>query len=118
MNYPWLDKYCMSKEGAIREYKEEWKATRYMIGGKTFALQGNDNTDRPIITLKLLPADGDHLRNLYEGIVAGYYMNKKHWNSVYLDGSVPDDIVQDMIDTSYSILFASLTKKVQKEIIE
>lgn len=116
MNYPWFDEYCISKQGATKEYKEEWEATKYMIGGKIFALQGNDNTTRPIITLKLLPADGDLLRNLHKDIIAGYYMNKDHWNSVYLDGSVPDDIVRGMIDTSYSLVFASLTKKLQKEI--
>ena len=117
MNYPWLDEYCMSKQGVTKEYKEEWQATRYMVGGKMFALQGNDNTKRPIITLKLIPTDGDFLRNRFEDIVAGYYMNKDHWNSVYLDSSVPDDIVQDMIDRSHTIVFTSLTKKAQKEII-
>jgi len=70
----------------------------------------------PIITLKLLPADGDFLRRQYEDIVPGYYMNKDHWNSVYLDGSIPDDVLQGMIDKSYSILFDALTKKAQKEI--
>ena len=116
MNYPWLDEHCMSKKSATKEYKEEWQATKYMIGGKIFAMQGDDNTKRPIITLKLLPAEGDLLRKQYKDIVAGYYMNKEHWNSVYLDGSVPDEIVRDMIDKSYAILFASLTKKMQKEI--
>ena len=116
MNYPWLDEHCMSKKNATKEYKEEWQATKYMIGGKIFAMQGDDNTKRPIITLKLLPAEGDFLRKQYKDIVAGYYMNKEHWNSVYLDGSVPDEIVRDMIDKSYGILFASLTKKMQKEI--
>ena len=116
MNYPWLDEYCLSKKGAAKEYKEEWQATRYMIGGKMFALQGADNTTRPVITLKLLPADGEFLRDQYGDIIPGYYMNKIHWNSVYLDGAVPDIVVRDMIDKSYAILFASLTKKAQKEI--
>ena len=118
MNYPWLEEYCTAKQGAVREYKEEWEATRYMIGGKMFALQCDDNTGRPVITLKLLPEDGVFLRKQYEDIIPGYYMNKEHWNSVYLDGSVPDHIVRDMIDQSYSILFASLTKKAQKEIVD
>ena len=116
MNYPWLDEYCMAKQSAAKDYKEEWKATRYMVGGKMFALQGTDNTNRPIVTLKLIPAEGTILRNQYKDIIAGYYMNKEHWNSVYLDGSVPDDILRDMIDKSYEILFSSLPKKIQKEI--
>jgi len=116
MNYPWLDEYCMSKQNATKEYKEDWKATKYLVGGKMFALEGNDNTGRPVISLKLLPEEGSFLRDRYEDIIAGYYMNKDHWNSVYLDGSVPDDIVRNMIDKSYSLLFLSLTKKAQKEI--
>jgi predicted DNA-binding protein (MmcQ/YjbR family) len=115
-NYPWMDVYCLAKQGAIKEYKPEWDATRYMIGGKMFALQGCDAAGRALITLKLLPEDGDFLRRLYQDIIPGYYMNKTHWNSVYLDGAVPDHILRDMIDKSYALIFSSLTKKLQKEI--
>ena len=97
-------------------HKEDWGATIYQIGGKMFALRGNDNTGRPIVSLKLPPADGTALRDQHKDIIAGYYMNKDRWNSVYLDGCVPDDILRDMIDRSYSVLFSSLTKKAQKEI--
>lgn len=116
MKYLWLNDYCTAKQGATKEFKEDWNATRYLISGKMFALQGMDNTSRPIITLKLNPVEGDFLRGQYADIVPGYYMNKVHWNSVYLDGVVPDDVLQDMIDKSYDIVFASLTKKAQREI--
>jgi len=116
MGYPWLEEYCVSKKGAAKELKEEWGAIRYTVGGKMFAMQGNDGTGRPIITLKLVPAEGLLLRGQYEDITAGYYMNKDHWNSLYLDGSVPEDVLRDMIDKSYAILFDSLPKKVQSEI--
>ena len=59
MKYPWLDEYCMSKQGAAKEYKDEWKAERYMAGGKMLDPRGNGNTGRPIIYLELSPADGD-----------------------------------------------------------
>ncbi len=118
MNYPWLEEYCAAKPGAIKEFKPEWDTTRYMIGGKMFALQGADNTGRPVITLKLPPAEGDLLRRQYEDVIPGYYMNKEHWNSVYLDGSVPDDVLRHMIDKSYGTLVASLPKKTQKVIAE
>lgn len=45
-------------------------------------------------------------------------MNKEHWNSLYLEGNVPDEIVKDMLDKSYNLVFTSLGKKLQKEIIE
>jgi len=117
MKYSWLDDYFLEKQGVIKEFKEEWNATKYVIGGKMFALQGTDKTTRPIITLKLSPADGDFLRQQHEDIIPGYYMNKVHWNSVYLDSSIPDDLLREMIDKSYTLVFKGLTKKAQKEII-
>ena len=45
-------------------------------------------------------------------------MNKEHWNSVYLDGDVPDDVLKEMIDMSYELVLKSLSKKLQKDIIE
>ncbi|MDR2047750.1 MAG: MmcQ/YjbR family DNA-binding protein [Clostridiales bacterium] len=116
MKYTWLDEYCATKKGAEKEFKEEWNAIRYLIGGKMFAMQGTDNAGRPIVTLKLHPAERDFLRGQYAGIIPGYYMNKEHWNSVYLDGATPDGVLRSMIDKSYDIIFASLTKKAQKEI--
>ncbi len=117
MNYEWLDDYCLTKKGAEKDFKMEWDATRYLIGGKMFALQGGDKQKKPIITLKCVPPFGDMLRQEYEYIVPGYYMNKEHWNSVYLEGDVPDAILKQMIDMSYELVLNSLSKKVQKEIL-
>lgn len=117
MKYEWLDGYCLSKSGAVEDFKIEWDATRYLIGGKIFAMQGGDKDKKAIITLKCEPLFGQHLREEYKDIVAGYYMNKQHWNSVYLDGEVPDDILKQMIDMSYELVLNSLSKKMQKDII-
>lgn len=117
MKYEWLDKYCLFKRGAEKDFKVEWDATRYLIGGKMFALQGGDKDKNAIITLKCEPLFGQHLRGQYQHIVAGYYMNKEHWNSVYLDGDVPDDVLKQMIDMSYELVLSSLSKKRQKEVI-
>ena len=117
MKYPWLDAYCQAKKGCEKDYKEEWGAWRYMLAGKMFAMQGTDKDGNPIITLKIEPSYGAVLRQDYKDIVPGYYMNKLHWNSVRLDGDVPDDIVKEMIDESYHILLNSLPKKLQKEFL-
>lgn len=116
MKYEWLDSYCLSKAKAVKEFKEEWNATRYLVGGKMFALLGHDASGKEIITVKLEPCFGQFLRDKYEDIVPGYYMNKEHWNSLSLDGNVPDDVCKDMIDQSYQLIFKSLTKKLQKEL--
>lgn len=114
--YEWLDAYLCEKNACVKEYKEEWKSMRYLVGGKQFAYAGGDKEGKDIITLKLEPLHGEMLREQYEDIVPGYYANKLHWNSVYLDGAVPDDVLRDMIDESYQLVFASLTKKLQSEI--
>ncbi|MEL7654750.1 MAG: MmcQ/YjbR family DNA-binding protein [Bacillota bacterium] len=118
MNYPWIDEYCLSKIGAEKDYKPEWEATRYMIRGKMFAMQGGDKYGKPIITIKLSPMDGQVLRSQYKDIIPGYYMNKDHWNSLYLEGTVPDDVVKDMLDQAHELILNSFSKKAQQEILE
>ncbi len=117
MKYVWLDEYCLSKKGVEKEYKLEWDATRYMINGKMFALQGGDKEGKPIITVKLNPIHSELLRSQYKDIIPGYYMNKEHWSSMYLEGEVPDQVLKKMLDEGYSLIFESLNKKLQKQIL-
>lgn len=116
MRYEWLSEYCLEKPGAEKDFKPEWDAFRYMVGGRMFLMEGGDKHGTPIVTLRLEPLRGDMLRAQYEKIIPGYYMNKTHWNSIYRDGDVPDDLVKSMIDESYRLIFSSLTKKAQREI--
>ena len=118
MNYPWLDEYCLGKPGVEKDYKPEWEATRYLIRGKMFAMAGRHKDGRAIFTVKLEPAFGDALRRQFPDVIPGYYMNKVHWNSLYLDGAVPGDIVRDMADRGHALILASLPKKVQAEILQ
>jgi predicted DNA-binding protein (MmcQ/YjbR family) len=118
MKYGWIDEYCLSKRAVVKDFKHEWKATRYMIRDKMFALQGEDKDGKPIITVKLEPLHGDFLRQQYKDIVPGYYMNKEHWNSLYLQGEVPDKIVKDMLDRSYALIMASFSRIIRKEILD
>lgn len=76
-----------------------------------------DDQDQPYyITLKLDPAEGDFLRGQYEDILPGYYMNKTHWNSVRAQGSVPDDLLRNLLDEAYRLVLHALPKKKQREI--
>ena len=119
MKYEWIDEYLLGKKGVTKDLQEEWNWIRYHIGGKMFAAICRDDDDNPYyITLKLDPLEGDYLRKTYEDIIPGYYMNKTHWNSVKADGEVPDDVLKDMLDKAYQIVFERLTKKKQKEILE
>lgn len=117
MKYEWLDEYCLSKKSAEKDFKVEWDATRYLIVGKMFAMQGGDKDKKAIITLKCEPSFGQFLREQHKHIIPGYYMNKEHWNSVYIEGDVPDDVLKQMIDMSYGLILKSLSKKIQAELL-
>jgi len=116
LKYDWINEYCLSKSGVQKDFKVEWQWHRYLIEKKLFCAVCTDKGGRPIVTLKCEPSFGTMLRSTYEDIVPGYYMNKEHWNSVYLDADVPDNIIKQMIDMSYSLVFSSLPKKVQRSI--
>ena len=85
--------------------------------GTGSAIRSAANCSPPYyITLKLDPAEGDFLRGQYEGILPGYYMNKTHWNSVRAQGSVPDDLLRNLLDEAYRLVLHALPKKKQREI--
>ena len=117
MDYNWIETYCLEKKGTVKEIKPEWGSINYLIGGKLFGMEGTDSKGRPIFTVKLEPSHGDFLRQQFEGIIPGYYMNKIHWNSIYLENCVPENVIKDMIDESYELIFQSLPKKTQALII-
>lgn len=121
-NYLWLDEYLRSKPGVVKDYKEEWGWDRYMVGSKLFAAtcqpgpQYKGYDCRELLTLKCEPALAELLRKEYHDIIPGFYMDKRNWNSVYLDGKVPEDVLRDLCDRSYTLIFSKLTKKLQREI--
>lgn len=118
MDYEWLSEYCLSKKGVEKDFKVEWGATRFLIRGKMLIMACGDKVKKPIITIKCEPEFGQFLRDQYTDIVPGYHMNKEHWNSVYIGGEVPDNVVKQMVDMSYTLILESFSKKVQKEIGE
>lgn len=119
MRYEWIDEYLLTKKGVTKDFKPEWNWIRYHIGDKMFTAICLDNDNKPhYITLKSDPIESDFLRKEYEDIIPGYYMNKTHWNSINPDGSVPDELLKDLLDKSYQLVLNSLSKKKQKEIAE
>lgn len=118
MNYPWLDEYLLRKKAAVKDFKVEWQWDRYRIGEKMFAALCYGEDGKQILTVKCEPEYGRYLRENYSDITSGYYMNKVHWNSVDLDGNVPDSVIMDMIEQSYSLVLSSLSKKRRIEVGE
>lgn len=110
--------YCLKLRGTTHDYKLEWEADRYQVGGKMYAMIGGNATGKPVLTLKCEPQRAEELREAYESIIPGYYMNKTHWNSIYMDSDdVPLDLVEKLIEHSYDLVFGKLTKKAQQEVL-
>ena len=117
MRYHWIDEYLLSKKGVSKNL-ENWNWIRYQIGDKMFAAVCLDETNVPYcITLKLEPDEGAYLREQYEDIYPGHYMNKIHWNSINPDGEVPDELLKNLLDKSYDLILAGFSKKKQAEIL-
>ncbi|MFA5659387.1 MAG: MmcQ/YjbR family DNA-binding protein [Oscillospiraceae bacterium] len=115
--YPWLESYILSKAGVECDYKEEWQWKRFMIKGKMFLAFCAENTERCLITVKCEPAFNIQLRNTFSDIIEGYYMNKVHWNSVRVSGSVSDEIVKEMCDRGYNLILNGFSKKMKNDIL-
>jgi predicted DNA-binding protein (MmcQ/YjbR family) len=97
-----LREYCISKTGATESFPFGEDTLVFKVNGKIFALVNLDGDLS--INLKCDPALAIELRERYSSITAGYHMNKKHWNTVLLDGSVPDREVFAWIDHSYELI--------------
>lgn len=111
--------YCNSKKGAEETFPFDATTLVMKVMGKMFALMPTDMPeDQPqTINLKCEPALAEVLRQTYDAVKPGYHMNKQHWNTVVLDGSIPDDEIFEMVDNSYALVVKSLTKA-QRERLE
>jgi predicted DNA-binding protein (MmcQ/YjbR family) len=106
---------CMGFEGAEETYPFSAEASVFKVRGKIFAI-AHLGVEPPHISLKCEPELAVQLRNDWEAVTAGYHLNKRHWNTVVVDGSVPDRLVRDMVEDSYDLIVSALPKRVQVEL--
>jgi predicted DNA-binding protein (MmcQ/YjbR family) len=102
--------YCAARPGAMETYPFTEGAMVFKVAGRMFAivaLEGEPGS----VSLKCPPELAVALRSTYPAVSAGYHLNKRHWNTVDLDGSVPSDVLAEMIGQSYDLVVASLSKK-------
>ncbi|SHO65016.1 MmcQ/YjbR family DNA-binding protein [Algoriphagus zhangzhouensis] len=114
MTLEYFRDYCLAKPGVTEDTPFDEKTLCFRVGGKIFSI-----TDMEVFEYINLKSDSEYseeLRERYPGITPGYHMNKKLWNSVSVLGNVPDQLILDLADQSYELIFASLPKKLQAEI--
>ena len=106
--------YCLTKKAVEEGFPFGDTTLVIKVGGKIFVLINLDGD--PSMNLKCDPDRAIDLREANPAIIPGYHMNKKHWNTVVLDGSLPKRLILEMIDHSYELVFESLPLKLRLEI--
>ena len=108
--------YCLAKKGVEETFPFDQETLVLKVGGKMFCLIPLEN--HPLtISVKTDPDWSEELREKHPQISGAYHMNKTHWNSVVCEG-LKKDLIIKMIDHSYELIFKSLTKKMQQEVLD
>jgi len=106
--------YCLSLKGAEEDLPFGPDTLVFKVMGKLFALTNIDTFAS--VNLKCDPEEAVELRERYDAVIPGFHMNKKHWNTVLMDGRISDALVKEWTLKSYELVVKSLTKKMQEEL--
>jgi predicted DNA-binding protein (MmcQ/YjbR family) len=104
---------CLERPGAIEDFPFGPKHSVFKVAGKMFALSALDRTPLEV-SLKCEPELARGLRASYGAIRPGYHLNKRHWNTITLDGSLPDQLVRDLIEDSYDLVVSALPRRMRE----
>lgn len=105
-----LKAVCLAFAGACEEFPFDETNSVFKVAGKIFALS-RLNADPLRVSLKCDPDLAVQLRISYPSITPGYHLNKRHWNTIVLDGSVPDRLLRGMIEDSYDLVVAGCRRR-------
>lgn len=103
MNIETIREYCIAKEDVEECLPFGPDNLVYKVNGKMFLLMGLDNVQLSF-NVKCNPEKALELREQYHAVLPGYHMNKKHWNTIVVDGSVKSDLLREWIDDSYNLV--------------
>ena len=102
-----LRRRCLKRPGATEEFPFGEQTSVFKVGGKMFALSALES--RPLrVSVKCEPDLAEGLRATYPAIQPGYHLNKRHWVTITLDGSVPDETLLELLEDSYDLVVAGL----------
>jgi len=115
MNIEEFRDYCISKPGVTEEFPFDETTLVFKVAGKMFAL--TDLEDEFSINIKCDPEKAIELRELYpDSVFPGYHMSKKHWNTILIDGRIPDKKLYEWTDHSYELVASKLSKTLRKQL--
>jgi predicted DNA-binding protein (MmcQ/YjbR family) len=115
MNIEELRLFCISKKGVEEGFPFGPNIIVFKVMGKVFLI--SDLEEHPLrFNVKCNPEKAVELREHYSGVLPGYHMNKKHWNTIIADGTLSVVLLQEWITDSYNLTVSKLTKKLQQEL--
>ena len=105
-----LRAFCLSFNAAVEDFPFDPQTSVFKVQGRLFAL--TNLAAQPLkVNLKCDPEDAVRLRGEYEGlIVPGWHMNKRHWNTVTVNGELPDQLIRELVEDSYDLVVAGLPR--------
>ena len=101
--------YLLSKPESKEDYPFGADVAVFKVGNKMFATLAENETGWNM-NLKCDPEEALMLRDVFEGVLPGYHMNKAHWNTILLDGRIPKSEIERMIDSSYGLVLRGMTR--------
>lgn len=114
MNIEELRSYCISLKGVTEDFPFDENTLVFKVGGKMFCMTNLEGDLS--VNLKNVPERNVELREEFQSVKPGYHMNKVHWNTVDIDGSIPDDIIKNLIDESYDLVVLKLKKEEKQKL--
>jgi predicted DNA-binding protein (MmcQ/YjbR family) len=113
MDWDRLRDLCLGLAGAEETFPFGAETSVFKVAGKMFAL--SRSRDDPLrVSLKCEPLLAEQLRAAHPAITGGYHLNKRHWNTVVIDGSLPDRMIADMIEDSYDLVVSRLPRATRR----
>jgi predicted DNA-binding protein (MmcQ/YjbR family) len=110
-----LRSWCLQQAGSIEDFPFGPEHSVFKVAGKMFAITALDRTPLEV-SVKCEPELAVALRDSYPSIRPGYHLNKRHWNTITLDGSLPDHLVRDLLEDSYDLIVSALPKRVREQL--
>ena len=114
MNIEKYRNFCLSLKFATEDFPFDEETLVFKILDKMFALTNIDNLES--VNLKCEPEQALILREKYSAVLPGYHMNKKHWNTIKIDGTIPDKLIEEWTLNSYNLVVSKLSKKEQAKL--
>ncbi|MCH9028209.1 MAG: MmcQ/YjbR family DNA-binding protein [Bacteroidetes bacterium] len=116
MNVEDISEYCLSKKGTSEDFPFDEETLVFKVMGKMFALIPLERIPLQI-NLKCEPELAVELRERYEAVQPGFHMNKNHWNTIWVDGTLRNELIYKWINDSYNLVVKGL-RKTEKEILQ